>query len=69
MADYTISFTVSEDEILQKLMALTGKTVQQLIDQFGKDAIKAQGIQYIKEQAINKVINMTVNEQITFLES
>ena len=67
MADYTISFTAAEDAVLQKLVALTGKTAQLIIDQFGKTAIKEQALQYIQEQAINKVKAMTVAQQIAFL--
>lgn len=68
MADHIITFTAAEENVLTRVSDLTGLTAAQIIDQYGKAAIKNQVLQYLKEACHNAVNSMTVNEQLNLLE-
>lgn len=67
MADHTITFTAAEESVLVRISDLTGLTIPEIIEQYGKTAIRNQALQYLKEACHNAVNDMTVNEQLNLL--
>jgi hypothetical protein len=67
MADHVISFTAAEESVLTRIATLTGLTAEQIIDKYGKTAIRSQALQYLKEACHNAVDEMTVTEQLNLL--
>ena len=65
--NYTISFSDTENIVLTKVAELHGNTAQELVQNIGYVSIKSQALQYLSEEAKNKVDLMSIPEKITFL--
>jgi len=67
MADYTITLTAGEDDILQAVAVLKNTTAQTLVAAVAKPALTSQVLQYLEEEGKNKVTNMSAAEKVAFL--
>ena len=68
MVDYTVTLTAQEDNILKKVATLIGKTPEEVVESKAKAPLKAQVIQYLEEECVNKVKSMTITQKLTFLQ-
>ncbi len=68
MANYTITLTVGEDVILQKIAGLRGTTAEAIVESIGTESLKDTALSWLEDATVEKARSLTPTEKIAFLE-
>lgn len=67
MADHTITLSDNEESILQAVATKMNTTADALMTTYALNILKSQVVQFLQDECIKKVKNMTAAEKVTFL--